>query len=198
MSFTRMMPGALNTEGQSEAVFYDQEFTVSLADSNIETASTTDDLDDWMPVQLPDRTEIEVVDMEVGQQSNGDPIVVSLAIYYPTTHVNHSVDCEELSLTETNSDKINCTSIYSGEGSYVLGYSDTSDTGVETTENSNDLIYDWGSDVLPVYLETVPEGAFEDLGFAQGWNLAKIVQGEIILVEPLNSLDQLSQVVFDK
>ena len=86
-----MMPGALNTEGQSEAVFYDQEFTVSLADSNIETASTTDDLDDCIfSVQLPDRNEIEVVDMEVGQQSNGDPIVVSLAIYYPTTHVNHS------------------------------------------------------------------------------------------------------------
>ena len=63
---------------------------------------------------------------------------------------------------------------------------------------SNDLIYDWGSDVLPVYVETVPEGAFEDLGFAQGVEPGSSLYKERwYLVEPLDSLDQLSQVVLD-
>ena len=35
------------------------------------------------------------------------------------------------------------------------------------------------------------------MGFEQGWNLAQFVQGEMVLVEPLGRLNQLSQIVLD-
>ena len=191
MTLTRMMPGALNVDGQSEALFYNEVSRIPLGYSDI-VFSQTDGLDDCIfSIPLPTPSETDFIDIVVGEQSNGDSITVSLAIYYPATFVQQSVDCQTLTLTESNTDKVSCVATYSE----ALTPDPTVDVSNASVVDAD--IYDWGSDTLPVYVDDFPEGAFEDLGFEQGWNLAQFVQGEIVLVEPLDNLDQLSQVVLD-
>ena len=191
MTLTRMMPGALNVDNESEALFYNEVSRIPLGNSNIEY-SQTDGMDDCIfSISLPTPAAGDLTDIVVGEEGNGDDITVSIAIYYPATFVQHSVSCETLTLTESNTDKVNCVSTYS-EAATPDPTTEVSDATVVNAD-----MYDWGSDTLPVYVEDFPEGAFEDLGFEQGWNLAQFVQGEMVLVEPLDSLDQLDQVVLD-
>ena len=202
MTLTNMVPGETDEVTGQDTVFKREAARIQL-----DTLSLTEESDGGCTFSIPlpnanvedgvsDQDSVEDQDymsIDVGGQNN-----VRLAIYYPATFVQHSVECQR-STDVDDTDKVSCNSTYSKPGLET----DTSDTGLETSEASQDVeesapnIYDWGSDVLPVYVETVPEGAFEDLGFAQGWNLARFVQGEIVLVEPLDSLDALSQVVLD-
>ena len=106
------MPGTLNVVGQSEALFYNEVSRIPLGYSDI-VFSQTDGLDDCIFRPLPTPSETDFIDIVVGEQSNGDSIAVSLAIYYPATFVQQSIDCQTLTLTEGNTDKVSCVATYS-------------------------------------------------------------------------------------
>ena len=191
LTLTRMMPGSLSAEGVSGAQFYNEVSRVQLGSSQL-VFSQTSGLDDCIfSVALPSPESTDFTEITVGEEINGDPVTVSIAIYYPATFVQHTVDCQTLTLTEVNTDKVSCISTFDAALT-----SNVSTGATDATVVAGD-IYDWGSDILPIFVDDFPEGAFEDLGFEQGWNLAKFVQGEMVLVEPLASLDQLSQIVLD-
>ena len=180
----------MNTDGQSE-LFYNEVSRIPLGESDI-TFSQTAGLDDCIfSISLPTPNEGDLSEIIVGEESNGTAITVSIAMYYPATFVQQSVSCQTLTLTESNTEKVDCVATYSE----ALTPNPTTEVFNASVVDAD--IYDWGSDTLPVYVDDFPEGAFEDLGFAQGWNLAQFVQGEMVLVEPLDGLDQLSQVVLD-
>lgn len=194
MTLTSMMPGSLDTEDASEAEFSREVDRISLGstDSNIEFSSTSDDMDDCIfSIPLPTPTDADFSDIIVGEESNGSPSTVSIAIYYPATFVGLTPVCTPQTLTETNTDKVSC------DLTFDLPTTPDPTTEVVDAQLVNADIYDWGSDTLPVYVDDYPEGAFEDLGFEQGWNLAQFEQGEIVLVEPLDNVDQLAQVELD-
>ena len=191
LTLTRMMPGSLSADGVSGAQFYNEVSRVQLGTSQLEFSQTSG-LDDCIfSIDLPTPESTDFTQIIVGEESNGDPVTVSIAIYYPATFVQQTVDCQTLILTESNTDKVSCVSNFDSALT-----SDVSTGAINASVVAGD-IYDWGSDILPVYVDDFPEGAFEDLGFEQGWNLAQFVQGEMVLVEPLGSLDQLSQIVLD-
>jgi hypothetical protein len=188
-----MFPGGLDTEDISEASFFNEVSRIPLGASGIEF-SQTEELDDCIfsiDLPVPDLAELQEVKLlEDGEQVE---IGVQWAFYYPTTFVQQSVDCQTLSLTETNTQKVSCESTYSTP---LTPTPDSSQEVSDAAVVSGD-IYDWGSDVLPVYVQGNVQGAFGDLGFELGWNLAKFIDGEIVLVEPLGYLDQLEQIVLD-
>ena len=191
LTLTRMMPGSLSVDGVSGAQFYNEVSRIPLGSSQLEFSQTSG-LDDCIfSVALPSPEPTDFTEITVGEENNGDPVTVSIAIYYPATFVQQTVDCQTLTLTESNTDKVSCVSTFD-----VALTPDVSTGATNASVVAGD-IYDWGSDILPVYVDDFPEGAFEDLGFEQGWNLAQFVQGEMVLVEPLGSLDQLSQIVLD-
>lgn len=191
LTLTRMMPGSLSAEGVSGAQFYNEVSRTQLGSSQLEFSQTSG-LDDCIfSISLPTPESTDFTEITVGEESNGDPVTVSLAIYYPATFVQQTVDCQTLTLTENNTDKVSCVSTFDSALTSEIS------TGLIDASVVAGDIYDWGSDTLPVYVDDFPEGAFEDLGFEQGWNLAQFVQGEMVLVEPLGTLDQLAQIVLD-
>ena len=191
LTLTRMMPGSLSVDGVSGAQFHNEVSRIPLGSSQL-VFSQTSGLDDCIfSIVLPTPDPTDLTDITVGDDSNGNPVTVSLAIYYPATFVQQTVDCQKLNLTESNADKVNCVSTFD------TALTANPSTAVSDASVVDGDIYDWGSDTLPVYVDDFPEGAFEDLGFEQGWNLAKFVQGEMVLVEPLGNLEQLAQIVLD-
>ena len=193
MTMTRMFPGGLDSLDISEATFFNEVSRIPLDASGIEF-SQTEELNDCifsvdLPIPNPEEFQ-EVMLLEDGEQVE---IGVQWAFYYPTTFVQQSVECQTLSLTETNTQKVSCESTYSTP---LTPDPDPSQNVVDAAVVSGD-IYDWGSDVLPVYVQGDVQGAFGDLGFELGWNLAKFTDGEIVLVESLGDLDQLEQIVLD-
>ena len=193
LTMTRMFPGSLDTEDISEASFYNEVSRIPLGASGIEF-SQTEDLDDCIfSVDLPTPNLEELQEVKLLEDGEQVEIGVQWAFYYPTTFVQQSVDCQTLSLTETNTQKVSCESTYSTP---LTPTPDPSQEVSDAAVVSGD-IYDWGSDVLPVYVQGDVQGAFGDLGFELGWNLARFIDGEIVLVEPLGYLDQLEQIVLD-
>lgn len=191
MTLTRVMPAGLDTEGSSEALFYNEVLRAHLGTSNLEF-SQTEGLDDCIfSISLPTPASTDFTSIVIGEDANGNPKTIPMAMYYPATFVNQNVACETPTLSESNNQKVSCISTF-----------DVAATPDPSGEVSNALlvsgdIYDWGSPVLPVFVDNHPEGAFEDLGFKKGWNLAQFSDGEMILIESIDNLDQLSEVVFD-
>ncbi len=191
ISFTRMFPGSLNVDGESQATFYAEVERTYLGDSSV-NLSSSDDADDCVfsiKLPIPNTTDLqEVVLIEDGESNE---IGVQWAFYYPTTFVHHSLACQTNEITESNTEKITCDSIYS----MAQSPHEVNQTGEPQLVDGD--FFDWGSDILPVYVEGSIQGAFGDLGFQLGWNLAQFESGEMILVEPLGSLDQLSNILID-
>ncbi len=191
MTLTRMFPGGLDIAESSEAEFFNEVLRLPLGSSGF-TFSQTEDLNDCIfsvDLPIPDESDLqEVMLQEEGEQT---PIGVQWAFYYPATFVHQDVDCQTPSLTETNTQKVSCISTYTTPLTQ-----EPEGMAVDAPVISGDL-YDWGSDVLPVYVQGDIQGAFGDLGFELGWNLAQFSEGEIVLVEPMGALDQLQQIIID-
>ena len=191
LTLTRVMPAGLDTEGASEALFYNEVLRLQLGTSSVEF-SQTEGMDDCIfsiVLPTPDSTDFSLI--EVGEDVNGDPKTIPIAMYYPATFVQQNVDCETPTLSENSTQKVSCTATFD-----VAATPDPSSEVSDALLVSGD-IYDWGSPVLPVFVDNHPEGAFEDLGFTKGWNLAQFSDGEIVLVEPIDGLDQLAEIAFD-
>jgi len=191
MTMTRMIPGGLNASGESEAEFFNEIHRLPLSSAEIEYSQTEGLNDCIFSIALPEPNIDELTEVTLMENGEEVSLGVQWAFYYPATFVQEVVDCQTLTLSENNSAKVSCVSSY-----------DTPLTPDPTTEVSNAAvvagdIYDWGSDVLPVYVQGDIQGAFGDLGFERGWNLAQFAQGEMVLVEPIDRLNQLKQVVFD-
>ena len=77
-------------------------------------------------------------------------VTVSIAIYYPATFVQQTVDCQTLTLTESNTEKVSCVS------TFATALTPDVSTGLQASVCGD--IYDWGSDILPVYVDDFPEG----------------------------------------
>ena len=193
LTMTRMFPGGLDTEDISEATFFNEVSRIPLGASGIEFSQTEELNDCIFSIDLPTPNPEEL--QEVMLLENGEQVEIGVqwAFYYPTTFVQQSVECETLLLTESNTQKVSCESTYSTP---LTPNPDPSQEVVDASVVVGD-IYDWGSDVLPVYVQGNVQGAFGDLGFELGWNLAKFTDGEIVLVESLGDLDQLAQIVLD-
>lgn len=191
MTLTRVFPDGLNIQGESDALFYEEMMRQDLSDASIEYSST-DGMDDCifsLTLPTPDPSNLqEVILLEDGEEVE---IGVQWAFYYPATFVHQEVDCSVLDLNESNTRKIGCDVLYSpGQTSAPAS------TDIDPSVLAGD-VYDWGSNILPVYVQGSIEGAFGDLGFAPGWNLAQFSEGEMVLVEPISAVNQLAQIRID-
>lgn len=191
MTFTRVFPDGLNVQGESDAIFYEEMMRQDLSDSSIEYSST-DGMDDCifsLSLPTPNQTDLqEVILLEDGEEVE---IGVQWAFYYPATFVHQEVDCSVLDINRGNTSKVGCDVLYSpGQTSTPAS------TAMDPSVMAGD-VYDWGSSILPVYVQGSIEGAFGDLGFALGWNLAQFSEGEMVLVEPIADVNQLAQIRID-
>ena len=194
LTFTRVLPGGLSPDGQLLAEFLEEKQRFYLwNDDNVDLQPSTDiptDCTFSVELSTPPSEDLE----EVTLNDNGEvtEIGVQWAFYYPATFVHEDVACSKLELSESNVQKISCVSTYTqGVSTEPLGAIED-----PTLDNALDM-YDWGSDVMAVYVQGNIQGSFSDLGFAVGWNLAKFSQGEMVLVEPVGDLDQLDEIYID-
>ncbi len=193
MTLTQMFPGRLNVDGSSEAEFFSEAARIPLGSSGL-TFSQTEELDDCIfSITLPTPSDEDLQEVLLTEEGGQDSIGVQWAFYYPATFVHSTVDCQTLNLTESNTQKVSCATTQQTPLTPDLDPAlDIQDASVVAGD-----LYDWGSDVLPVYVQGDIQGAFGDLGFRLGWNLARFSQGEMVLVEPIGALDQLEQIVID-
>ena len=96
----------------SGAQFYNEVSRIQLGSSQL-GFSQTSGLDDCIfSVALPSPEPTDFTDITVGEESTGDPVTVSIAIYYPATFVQQTVDCQTLPLNESNTEKVRCVSTF--------------------------------------------------------------------------------------
>jgi hypothetical protein len=191
MTFTRMIPGGLDQSGNLKAEFFEEKERFDLSSSAIEkvdelgSAQNSSDIpsDCSFSISLSEPSEDSLQEVTLNENGETIEIGVQWSFYFPATFVNENVSCVENNISD-DSPKISCSVTFEKGQSPI-----TTDPNPELLAGS---IYDWGSDVVPVFVTGNVQGSFSDLGFELGWNLAQFEQGEIILVEPIDSLNRMS------
>lgn len=194
MTFTRMIPGGLSVSGDVTASFFEEAFRVplsSISTTSIENLDGTTDCE--FSVALPEPSAEEFTPITV---SNSDGTTSELDIqwvfYFPATFVAETFTCLlSNSVINSTDERVQC------ELSYSVGSTGEPDAETLDPSLSGGDFYDWGSEVVPVYLSGNITGSFADLGFEAGWNLTQIVDGELQVIEAMAQLDQLATTYID-
>ena len=113
------------------------------------------------------------------------------ALLYPAMFSKQVVNCSP-NVVEVAGDRINC------ETDYAVGTTPTPSLEELDQELIDDDFYEWGSDVLLVYVKGEMTDSFADLGYKNGWNLARLEQSALLVVEPVSELNELSEITINR
>ena len=199
MTFTRFAPGGLNPDGEPLSTFFEEKERFALSNSSIvktpvlNSSQTTGETpqDCLFSIGLETPPESDLQEVLLNDEGEVQEIGVQWAFYYPATYIRETPTCELLTLNASNTEKVSCSSIID------VGLSPTPVASMQDPPLIDGDIYEWGSDVVAVYVQGNIQGGFSDLGFEQGWNLAQLDEGELTVVESLSDLDVLSNIMID-
>lgn len=201
LTFTEMFPGRAEIDSIS-AEFYSEAFRYNMSELEFEIPLDANGLAEanncLIAMELPEVAEndgdagieLEFKDIPLFGEAQ-DVFGVQWAFLFPAIYSKKQVSCD-ISDTPRAGNMINCEYVTSA-GTTIAPARTVSDP--ELGEND---FYEWGSTVLLVYIKGNVTGSFSDLGYEHGWNLVKLTQSELSLVEPINDLDELKTITIDK
>ena len=115
---------------------------------------------------------------------------VQWAFLFPAMYSKQEVNCSPTEDLLTGN-RIEC------ENTISIGTTGAPTRDILDPQLGENDFYEWGSSVILVYVKGVVSGSFGDLGYQTGWNLVKLEQSELSLVEPINDLDELEEITID-
>lgn len=187
LTLTRLIPGELNPSPTSDpkndltASFLEEKNRYALYDGDIELTPIIEE--GQAPYEVPKHClfEIELVDPEEwelnslnGDESNSD---LKWAFYYPALFIGETVICDD--------DNQSCTL------SETIGTSQEPPFGTINPQLAEGDFYNWAGDTFLVYITGEIIGSFADMGFRQGWNLAKFEGNEMKSVQAISQSGNL-------
>ena len=196
LTFTEMFPGRASLT-TLDANFYAEAFRKDVSTLSLETPtddSGTPEPDNCLiSMELPTfeagavETDIELELQDVTLSGSDDEIDVQWSFLYPAMFSKQEVSCS-LNEVQIVGNRITCETLY------TVGTTSTPSRVKLDPKLTESDFYEWGSEVLLVYLDGEITGSFGDLGYETGWNLVRLDQSEISLVEPVSNLDELSEI----
>ena len=200
LTFTEMFPGRAEINS-IDAEFYAEAFRYSMSALELETPldnnGIPEDNNCLVSMTLPDVAEeagdsgIEIDFKDITLFGEGEEVFgVQWAFLYPAMYAKKETSCGLADEPQTGN-MISCE--------YTTSAGTTGIPGRETLDpqlGENDY-YEWGSDVLLVYVKGLVAGSFSDLGYQAGWNLVQLDQSALSLVEPINELQELQEITID-